>query len=136
MGRFPSMKHAGRKAASRIYFLESTYTERTMDQKRGLFRLSIKRTGRLIKGTDATPCEVLDLTDKGMLIEAGCAVSVEDELLLEFPLTTTTLLQCTIHVTHVAAPQLGARIVAISSEHRQALSRFIEELLALNVTGF
>jgi hypothetical protein len=107
-----------------------------MEQKRGLFRLSIKRTGRLIRGTDVTPCEVLDLTDKGMLIEAPCAVSVGDELLLEFPLTTITLLQCTIHVTHVAPPQLGARIVAISSEHQQSLSRFIDQLLALNVTGF
>ncbi len=107
-----------------------------MDQKRGLFRLSIKRTGRLIQGTDVTPCEVLDLTDKGMLIEAPCVVSVGDELLLEFPLTTTTLLQCTIQVTHVTPPQLGARIVAISSEHQQSLSRFIDQLLALNVTQF
>jgi hypothetical protein len=107
-----------------------------MDQKRGLFRLSIKRTGRLIQGTEVTPCDVLDLTDKGMLIEAPCVVSVGDERLLEFPLSTTTQLQCTIHVTHVAPPQLGARIVAISSEHQQSLSRFIDELLALNVTGF
>ena len=102
-----------------------------MDQKRGLFRLSIKRTGRLLRGTDVTPCEVLDLTDKGMLIEAPCAVSVGDELLLEFPLTTMSSLQCTIQVTHVASPQLGARIVAISSQHQQSLSRFIDELLAV-----
>jgi hypothetical protein len=107
-----------------------------MDQKRGLFRLSIKRTGRLIQKTAVTPCEVVDLTDKGMLIEAPCTVSIGDDLLLEFPLTTTSLLQCTIQVTHVAGPQLGARIVGISPEHQQSLSRFIDELLALNVTGF
>jgi hypothetical protein len=107
-----------------------------MDQKRGLFRLSIKRTGRLTQGTDVTPCQVLDLTDKGMLIEAPWLVSVGDELLLEFSLTMTTLLQCTIQVTHVAPPQFGARIAAISSEHQQSLSQFIDELLALNVTGF
>jgi hypothetical protein len=107
-----------------------------MDQKRGLFRLSIKRTGRLIQGTDVAPCEVLDLTDKGMLIHADCAVSLDDELQLEFPLTPTSLLQCTIHVTHVAPPHFGVRIASISSEHQQSLSQFIDELLALNVTGF
>jgi len=107
-----------------------------MDQKRGLFRLSIKRTGRLIQGTDVAPCEVLDLTDKGMLIHADRAVSLDDELQLEFPLTPTSVLQCTIHVTHVAPPHLGARIAVISPEHQQALSQFIDELLALNVTGF
>ncbi len=107
-----------------------------MDQKRGLFRLSIKRTGRLIQGTDVAPCEILDLTDKGMLIHADRAASVGDELQLEFPLTSTALLQCTIHITHVAPPHFGARIGSISSEHQQSLSRFIDELLALNVTGF
>ncbi len=107
-----------------------------MDQKRGLFRLSIKRTGRLIQGTAVAPCEVLDLTDKGMLLETHCVVSVGDQLLLEFPLTTITLLECTIQVTHVAPPRLGARIVAMSSEHEQSLSQFIDQLLVLNVTGF
>jgi hypothetical protein len=107
-----------------------------MDQKRGLFRLSIKRTGRVIQGTVVTPCEVLDLTDKGMLLETHCVVSVGDQLLLEFPLTTSTLLECTIQVTHVAPRQLGARIVAMSSEHEQSLSQFIDQLLGLNVTGF
>jgi len=107
-----------------------------MDQKRKLFRLSIKRTGRLIRSTDVAPCEVLDLTDEGMLIQTHCTASVGEELQLEFPLTPTALLQCTIHVTHVAPPHLGARIASISSDHQHALSRFIDELLALNVTGF
>ena len=107
-----------------------------MEQKRELFRLSIRRTGHLIHRTDTLPCEVLDLTDKGMLIEARCTASIGDELQLEFPLTPTTLLRCTITVTHVAPPHLGARISSISTDHQKALSRFIDELLALNVTGF
>lgn len=107
-----------------------------MEQKRGLFRLSIKRAGRLVQGTATIPCEVLDLTDKGMLIHAHCAASVGDELQLEFPLTPMVMFQCTICVTHVAPPHLGARIAAISPDHQLSLSRFIDELLALNVTGF
>jgi hypothetical protein len=107
-----------------------------MDQKRGLFRLSIKRTGRLIQGTAVATCEVLDLTDKGMQLETHCVVSIGDQLLLEFPLTTITLLECTIQVTHVASTRLGVRIVAMSSEHEQSLSQFIDQLLGLNVTGF
>lgn len=107
-----------------------------MNQKRGLFRLTINRTGRLIRGTDVAPCDILDLTDKGMLIATSAAASVGDELLLEFPLTPTTVLQCTIQISHVAPPRCGARIVAISPEQQISLSRFIDELLALNVTGF
>jgi len=107
-----------------------------MEHKRGLFRLSIRRIGRLIQGTEACTCEVLDLTDQGMLIEAGCTASIGDELQLEFSLAPTTVLQCTIRVTHVAPPHLGARIVSISTDHQTSLSRFIDELLALNVTGF
>jgi hypothetical protein len=107
-----------------------------MEQKRELFRLSIKRTGQLIRGTEAIPCEVLDLTDKGMLIEADCSAVPGDQWQLEFHLTPAAPIHCTIIVTHAASPHLGARIAAISPEHQAHLSRFIDQLLALNVTGF
>jgi hypothetical protein len=108
-----------------------------MKQNRGLFRLSIQRAGRLIRGDQSVPCEVLDLTEKGMLIRAADSPAVTgDQLGLEFALTSTLTIHCTIAVTHAAPPHLGARIADISREDQLHLSRFIDQLLALNMTGF
>ena len=108
-----------------------------MKQNRGLFRLSIQRAGRLIRGDQSVPCEVLDLTEKGMLIQAADSRAITgDQLNLEFELTPTLTIHCTIVVTHAAPPHLGARITDISPEDQIHLSRFIDQLLALNMTGF
>jgi len=108
-----------------------------MKQDRGLFRLSIQRAGRLIRGDQSVPCDVLDLTEKGMLIQAAVSPAVTgDQLKLEFELTPALTIHCTIVVTHAAPPHLGARITDISPEDQIHLSRFIDQLLALNMTGF
>lgn len=107
-----------------------------MKQNRALFRLSIQRTGHLVHGDRSVPCEVLDLTEKGMLIRTDLPARAGDQLQLEFDLTSTSRIHCTIAVTHAAPPHLGARIDVISLEDQMLLSRFIDQLLALNVTGF
>jgi len=108
-----------------------------MKQNRGLFRLSIQRAGRLIRGDQSIPCDVLDLTEKGMLIQAADSSAVTgDQLNLEFELTPALTIHCTIVVTHAAPSHLGARITDISPEDQIHLSRFIDQLLALNMTGF
>jgi len=108
-----------------------------MKQDRGLFRLSIQRAGRLIRGDQSVPCDVLDLTEKGMLIQAADSPAVTgDQLNLEFELTPALTIHCTIVVTHAAPSHLGARITDISPEDQIHLSRFIDQLLALNMTGF
>lgn len=88
------------------------------------------------RGTETFPCKVVDLTEKGVRLEIDGAFSVSDELHLEFPLTEAETLGCMIHVTHSCAPYIGAEIVRMASEDQQRLSSFIEELNALNMTGF
>ena len=84
-----------------------------MAQKRELFRVAIDRTG---------------LTDGAF--HAG------EVFHLEFALNETSSVMCTVQVTHVRAPYLGAVITTISSDYQTQLSRFIEQVNSLNMTGF
>ena len=107
-----------------------------MIQKREFFRVAIERTGRIARGAEVAPCEVLDLTEKGFQLRTGLSVAVGDRLELEFRLTKTARIQCAVEVTHAASPQFGARITNISPVHQDCLSQFIEQLNVLNLTGF
>lgn len=107
-----------------------------MGQKREFFRVAIERVGHIHRGTENTPCDVLDLTEKGVQLKTDLPVTTGEELQLEFNLTETCPLQCTIQVTYVKPPHFGACIIRISPEHRKQLSQFIEQLNALNMTGF
>ena len=60
---------------------------------------------------------------------------VGEDLHLEFTLSETGPVECTIQVTHVEPPYLGALITKISPDHQRELSRFIEQLNALNMIG-
>ena len=107
-----------------------------MIQKREFFRVVIERTGKIARGAEIAPCEVLDLTEKGFQLRTGLSVAVGDRLELEFRLTKAGPIQCTVEVTYAAFPQFGARITRISPSHQDCLSQFIEQLNALNLTGF
>jgi hypothetical protein len=107
-----------------------------MAKQRQLFRLTIDRAGTVRRGEQTLPCQVVDLTEKGVRLEVDDAFSVGDELHLEFALTARETLACTIHVTHSLPPQLGAAIVRMAPDDQERLSGFIEELNALNMTGF
>jgi hypothetical protein len=107
-----------------------------MIQKREFFRVVIERTGQIARGAEVAPCEVLDLTEKGFQLRTGLSAALGDRLELEFRLTKAAPIQCTVEVTYAAPPQFGARITKISPEHQNCLSRFIEQLNELNLTGF
>lgn len=107
-----------------------------MSQKREFFRVAIERTGKIARGAEVAPCEVLDLTEKGFQLRADLPVAIGDRLELEFLLTKAAPIQCTVEVTYAAFPQFGARITRISPAGQGCLSQFIEQLNRLNLTGF
>ena len=107
-----------------------------MAKQRQLFRLTIDRTGMVRRGEQTSPCRVVDLTEKGVRLQIDGTFSIGDELHLEFALTESERIGCTVHVTHSRPPYLGAEIVGMASEDEARLSHFIEELNALNMTGF
>jgi hypothetical protein len=107
-----------------------------MAQTRELFRVAIDRTGWVRQSGQRIPCNVVDLTEKGFQLQSEGTFQVGEYLHLEFTLSETGPVECTIQVTHVRPLYLGARITRISPDHQLELSRFIEQLNALNVTGF
>jgi len=107
-----------------------------MIQKREFFRVAVERTGQIARGAEVSPCEVLDLTGKGFQLRTSLSDAVGDMVELEFRLTKTVPIQCTVEITHAASPQFGARITRISPAHQKCLSQFIEQLNVINLTGF
>lgn len=104
-------------------------------QKRELFRVAIDRTGQVQRGAELLPCQVVDLTEKGFRLQLEGVFAVGEVLHLEFALSERDLLACTVQVTYVRAPFLGAVIAGISPDHQTRLSRFIDQVNALNMTG-
>ena len=107
-----------------------------MVKQRQLFRIAIDRTGEVRRGNETFTCNVVDLTEKGVRLRINGTFHVGEALQLTFPLTDADLLECTIEVTHYRPPQIGAAIVRMTPDHEARLSRFIEDLNALNMQGF
>jgi hypothetical protein len=107
-----------------------------MAHKRELFRIALDRKGELRREDTVSPCVVLDLTEKGVRLKTDLPVQAGDRLQLQFRLTTACPITCTLQVARVSPPCVGATITDISPDDRQKISRFIEELNALHMTGF
>jgi hypothetical protein len=107
-----------------------------MAKQRQLFRIAIDRTGEVRRGSETLACNVVDLTEKGVRLRIDGTFRTGEELHLRFPLTEADLFECTIEVTHSRPPEIGAAIVRMAPDHEARLSRFIEELNALNMPGF
>ncbi len=104
-------------------------------QKRALSRIAIERTGQIRCGASIAPCQVLDVTQKGFRLRLEGSYALDDLLHLQFPLSEENLLSCTVQVRYVLPPFVGVVIVGISPHHQKMLSKFIDEILALNMRG-
>lgn len=107
-----------------------------MQQKRELFRIALERSGEIHQGTKVARCEVLDLTEKGVQLKTDLSVTVGEALQLEFNLTESCAIHCSLLVTRVSPPHVGARITDIFPDDQKHLSSFVEQLITLNLGGF
>jgi hypothetical protein len=107
-----------------------------MQDKREEYRVRIHRTGQLRRGSDVAPCELIELTETGVLVQSDLHVTIGEAVDLDFDLTPDCPIHCTILVTHAALPHFGGLISSISPEHQQHVARFIKQLIEINLTGF
>src|SRR5262245_61621860 len=98
-----------------------------MTQKRELFRVALERTGQIQRGTELVPCKLINLTEKGFQLQSEGTFQVGEDLHLEFTLSENCPIVCTVQVTHVQRPYLGARIARIAPADKTRLSHFIEQ---------
>lgn len=106
-----------------------------MKQHRALFRLTLDRTGQLIRDSEVVPCRIVDLTSEGVRVETSLSVQAGEVFELAFVLTPGQPLRCGIEVVSVHPPYVGARLSRISPEDQQALTHFIEQFLNANFMG-
>lgn len=107
-----------------------------MKQKRELFRVALDREGELRRGDEIASCRVVDVTEKGVRLTTDLQTAKGDTLELSFRLADSVTIHCHIEATFATPPHVGGRISAISPDHQMALVRFLDQINALNVTGF
>jgi hypothetical protein len=106
-----------------------------MSQHRQQYRIPIERTGQLMRQGEVSECRVSDLTEQGFQIRTDLPLAVGEVIGLTCTLDPNSEITCTVAVTHARSPLFGSRIVDMSSEHRQRLSRFIQRLITVNMMG-
>ena len=106
-----------------------------MNQQRQQYRIPIERTGHLTRRGVVKECHVSDLTEQGFQVQADLPLVTGEVVRLACALDGHIEIECAIAVTHARPPVFGSRIVDISPEHHERLSRFIENLIMLNMTG-
>ncbi len=106
-----------------------------MGQKREFYRIAVERSGTVRRGEETVACEVCDLTEKGVQLTTDLPVRVGETLELEFSLTDAVAIHCSILVTRVSGNSVGSCISDIAPGDQERLSRFINDLVALNLEG-
>lgn len=109
---------------------------RHVGPQRQLYRIGVARPGIVRRGEEISSCEVCDLTEKGVQLKTGLPVGVGDRLQLDCSLTEAVEISCAVRVTRTCGPSVGACIVEITAADQERLSRFIEDVIALNLEGF
>lgn len=107
-----------------------------MGNQRALFRVVLKQVGELRHAGQTSSCEIVNLTEQGFQLKTHLQVAPGDQLRLSLDLANHATIRCTITVTNMTPPYIGGRISEIDPSDQDQLSRFIEELNALNLTGF
>ena len=106
-----------------------------MKNQRQQFRLPIDRRGFVTQGEKTTLCEVLDLTEQGLLFTTDLPLMLNETVRIECQLDDHCLLQCEVLVTHAIQPRFGARITSISPDGQQQLVQFIDRLIRASMEG-
>ena len=106
-----------------------------MTQQRRQYRIPIERTGRLTCDGTVSECHVSDLTEQGFQLRTELSLVEGKVLGLTCALDVNSEIACTVMVTHARSPFFGSRIVDMSPDHRQRLSRFIQRLITVNMMG-
>ena len=106
-----------------------------MNDQRELFRISVHRKEFLRRRGETTICEIHDLTGNGLQIVTESSLAVGETVALEFQLVDRAIIHCALLATHVNERWIGGRIIQISTEHQEALTSFIEQMIANSLMG-
>ena len=107
-----------------------------MPQKRKLYRIPIHRDASVRRGSETGRGELIELTEMGVRVRTALAICIGEQIDLEFDLTDSCRIHCTVTIAHASPPEYGGFLSGISKDHQVAISRFIDQQIAMNLTGF
>ena len=76
-------------------------------------------------GERRSACRVLNMCEKGFLIEAEDALPVGGSIALAVPLAPDAVIRCTVQIRHVNRRRLGALVIEISDDDRQRCQAYL-----------
>ena len=99
-------------------------------------RIAIERSAILTCHGQRSACRLSDFTEHGFRLRTDVLSPVVGEVLdLIFALDSEQAIECRVAVTHVHSCDLGVQIVEITPAHQERLSRFIEDVITVNIDG-
>jgi len=107
-----------------------------MGYKRKFTRLPLSVQGDLNRSGEIIPCQVVDLSEKGMLLRTGIPLTLGEELPFNFILGPSRRLQCTVKIVRMAKSDYGAQIVTISQDDQQYLTEYLDDYIQSNFGRF
>jgi hypothetical protein len=88
----------------------------------------------LDKGSSRSNCRLLNMCEKGFLIEADGELPIGGSIALAVPLPPGGPIHCTVQIRHVNKGRLGALVMEISDDDRQRCLAYLGERRALRAT--
>lgn len=107
-----------------------------MGYKRKFTRLPLNCEGDLFRGSELISCQIVDMSEKGMLLRTGTSLTLDEELPFEFLLGPSRRIKCTIKIVRMAKSDYGAQIVNISPDDQQYLTEHLDDYIQRNFGRF
>ena len=103
-------------------------------ERRVALRVDIDIRAILGTGERQSACRLLNMCEKGFLIEAEDALPVGGSMALAVPLPPDALIHCIVQIRHVNRLRLGALVTEISDDDRQRCQAYLIERRAVRLT--
>lgn len=72
-----------------------------------------------------SPCDILDLTDRGLQLQPPTPLKVGDTVNVEFRLSSDNTIRCTVHIVYAEGLRAGGQMMKIIQHDRQHLLQFL-----------
>ena len=96
-------------------------------ERRAVARVDIDIRATLDTGASRSNCRLLNMCERGFLIEASDELPIGGSIALAVPLPPGPLIHCTVQIRHVNKGRLGALVMEISEDHRQRCLSYLAE---------
>lgn len=99
--------------------------------RRTAARVDIDIQATLSNAEGTIDCRLLNMCERGFLIEADGHVRTGDHVGLAVPLEPDKVIRCTVQIRHVNAQRLGALVIDISDNDKACCLEFLRRSRSL-----